>query len=382
MHMWVWVYYRKTLRASICQTCLFALFWALYAGQNVDALPFFSYFSFDLGFSINPLCLYCGLACPCLVSDVECAQDGVVRLFSLHICPTIRGTASSDRPRSDWARPRYLTLQRLLCCSLYLSGSGSTLLPARSGHLPAWVAQCAHYAWYYHIAVLGEVAKCIGVWFAVKLPMYPEMGARICLCLHLGEIRLKLIFKGYKISCALEFPTFLHCHCYCGERSCSKNIRIFPVCPWKHVFIQDEVNVSSLFLPASWFITARQMGDEGKNKRSSSLLMWSLYIFLTFDLCDKTVFQWHVWDVPGEESQSRRMGDKRKHPFLLFFFLSQMLHLTFSPPGESRTFTRLKNKTVTHVMDDACCLNVLDVLKIAFFLMSQLLYPTLPLVLL
>lgn len=177
-------YYRKPLPASICQICLFALFWPLYVGQNVGALPFFSFFSFDLGFSINPLCLFSGLACACLVSDVELAQDGVVRLFSLQICSTIRDSASSDHPSSNWARPPYLTLQRLLCCLLYHSGSGSTLLPARSGHLPAWVAKCPHYAWYYHIAALAEVAKCIGVWFAVKLPMYPGMGsAYVCACI-------------------------------------------------------------------------------------------------------------------------------------------------------------------------------------------------------
>lgn len=171
-------------------------------------------------------------------------------------------------------------------CAALRSGSSATLLPALSGNLPVWVAKCAHYARYYHIAALGEVAKCSGVWYAVKLPMYPGMGVRICLCLHLGEIRSKI-----KISCGFELPTFLYCHCYCDERSRSKNTRIYPVCAWKHVFMQDEVEGSSVSLPLSGLVCAsdgRRGKQEEKNEKTRSLFLWSP---VSMCVCDV----WSTW---------------------------------------------------------------------------------------
>lgn len=91
------------------------------------------------------------------------------------------------------------------------------------------------------------------------------------------------------------------------------------------------------FSACTMIYTARQMGDEGKNKRSSSLFMWSLYI-VSLDI-------WSTW----QDSAPVAWVTKGSTNFFLYFsFLSQMLQLTFSPPGESRTFTRLKNKPVTH----------------------------------
>lgn len=60
-------------------------------------------------------------------------------------------------------------------CAVLHSGACTTLLPALSGNLSAWVAKRAHYARYYHIAVLGEVAKCSRVWYAVRYPCTPGM---------------------------------------------------------------------------------------------------------------------------------------------------------------------------------------------------------------
>lgn len=121
-------------------------------------------------------------------------------------------------------------------CAVRQSGLCTTLLPALSGNLPVWVAKCAHYAGYYHIAALGEAAKCSGVWYAVRYPCTPgcvvclclHLG-EACLCLHLGEVRSRIQTKDYKIRRAVEFSVFLRCHCYCGERGWVDNPRIYPV---------------------------------------------------------------------------------------------------------------------------------------------------------
>lgn len=60
-------------------------------------------------------------------------------------------------------------------CAMLHSDTCTTLLPALSGNLSAWVAKRAHYARYYHIAALGEVAKCSRVWYAVRYPCTPGM---------------------------------------------------------------------------------------------------------------------------------------------------------------------------------------------------------------
>lgn len=60
-------------------------------------------------------------------------------------------------------------------CAVLHSGACTTLLPPLSGNLSAWVAKRADYARYYHIAALGEVAKCSRVWYAVRYPCTPGM---------------------------------------------------------------------------------------------------------------------------------------------------------------------------------------------------------------
>lgn len=212
------------VRAITEDICLLASQTCLFAGLSatlfiIDSLPLFLFFPSQPGFNISPLCdsaldWQVGSLCQ------ESAQGATLFLsyFFHHplTVPFLFGRGHRAWPCSD----RFAA-----SCAALHSGSSATLLPALSGNLPVWVAKCAHYARYYHIAALGEVAKCRGVWYAVKLPMYPRKGVCICLFLHLGEIRSKI-----KISCEFEFPTFLHCHCYCDERSPSKNTRIYPVC--------------------------------------------------------------------------------------------------------------------------------------------------------
>lgn len=339
MFMFVWAI-TEDLCLLASQACLFA--GSLVTLLTVDALPLFLFFCSQLGFTIKPSCVSAldwQMGSLCQV-DVELAKVATLPFIFFHhalTVPLLFGRGHRAWPCSNCSAASYAALR---------SGSSTTLLPALSGNLPVWVAKCAHYARYYHIAALGEVAKCSGVWYAVKLPMYPRMGVHICLFPHLDEIRSKI-----EISCGFEFPTFLHCHCHCGERSRSKNTRIYHVCAWKHVFMQDEVKVSSVFLPLSGLVcTSDGRGGkvEEKNKKAHSFFLWSPSV------CACGV--WSMWrDSLPAACMKPQLGEiRRRSPWRkpiqprrcngwqkeapISSFSTHVLRLTVYLPGESRTF--------------------------------------------
>lgn len=162
--------YRSPLPASLCQTCPFYYLPGHFVDhRKSDCQPlFFSLFFFFRGVRRKPSRLCSPLAGGPLLSTLMGSrlklglrERGKI-LIPLHLFhhpwhPFF--WLAKAWPWSDGSAAH---------CTVRHSGMCTTLLPALSGNLPAWVAKCVHYARYYHIAVLGEVAKCSEVWYAVR----------------------------------------------------------------------------------------------------------------------------------------------------------------------------------------------------------------------
>lgn len=143
-------------------------------------------------------------------------------------------------------------------------------------------------------------------------------------------------------------------------RGATRRIPVFTLSAWNHVFMRDEVEVSSVFLPASCLVCAsdgRGGKQEEKNKKTSSLFLWSPSI----GSCVSDI--WSMWrDGVPAACMKPQLGEitlemlpvKEANPAppkggadLQFFF---------NPPA---TFDCPPARRVKSLHDQACCLDVL-----------------------